>query len=96
MGKFRKKPVVIEAWQWNDGDEGARQLVEIGGGAISYESTISGPPHPETREDWGLLRVETLEGEHEATPLDWLIRGVKGEFYFCKPDIFDATYEAVE
>jgi hypothetical protein len=40
-------------------------------------------------------RIGTLEGPHEVTPGDWIIRGVKGEFYPCKPDIFEATYEAV-
>jgi len=40
--------------------------------------------------------IETLEGGHEVTPGDWIIRGVKGEYYPCKPDIFEATYEAVK
>ena len=40
--------------------------------------------------------IETLEGEMRADPFDWIIKGVKGEFYPCKPDIFAATYEAVE
>ncbi len=39
--------------------------------------------------------IHTLEGEMRADPLDWIIKGVKGEFYPCKPDIFAATYEAV-
>ena len=39
-------------------------------------------------------RIGTLEGPHEVTPGDWIIRGVKGEFYPCKPDIFEMTYEA--
>ena len=42
------------------------------------------------------LRIRTLEGEMRAEQGDWIIRGVQGEFYPCKPDIFDATYEAVE
>ena len=46
-------------------------------------------------QEWGVLRVTTLEGEHIASPGDWLIKGVKGEFYFCKPDVFEATYEPV-
>ena len=40
------------------------------------------------------LEIETLEGIHRAMPGDWIIRGVKGELYPCKPDIFEATYEA--
>lgn len=43
----------------------------------------------------GGCRIETLEGTMEAMPGDWIIRGVKGEFYPCKPDIFTATYEPV-
>ena len=44
----------------------------------------------------GDLMIRTLEGDMRATPGDWIIRGVQGEFYPCKPDIFAATYEAVE
>ena len=40
--------------------------------------------------------MKTLEGEHVASPFDWLIRGVSGEFYFCKPDVFEATYEPAD
>ena len=42
-----------------------------------------------------MLEIETLEGRHRASPGDMIIRGVKGEFYPCKPDIFEATYESV-
>jgi hypothetical protein len=51
-------------------------------------------PKPEAWMPWP--HVHTLEGDHTWTEGDWLIRGVKGEFYFCKPDIFAATYEPVE
>ena len=55
--------------------------------------------HPEVVES-GLCStgygIETLEGFHVVTPDDWIIRGVQGEFYPCKPDIFDATYEPAE
>ena len=44
----------------------------------------------------GELIIATLEGPLRAAPFDWIIKGVKGEFYPCKPDIFDATYEKVE
>lgn len=43
-----------------------------------------------------VIRIETLEGDMIVRPGDWVIKGVKGEFYPCKPDIFDATYEAVD
>jgi hypothetical protein len=94
--RFRKKPVVIEARQWAR-DDLAHDLVDWAGEqVVSYDETTSGPSDPLTGEDWGRLSVDTLEGEHIATPRDWLIKGVKGEFYFCKPDIFEATYESVE
>jgi hypothetical protein len=53
--------------------------------------------HPAV-EKWndGEYRIRTLEGAHIVTPADWIITGVKGEHYPCKPDIFDATYERVE
>lgn len=44
----------------------------------------------------GKLLIATLEGPMTASPNDWIIKGIKGEFYPCKPDIFEATYEAVE
>lgn len=47
------------------------------------------------RADGGIFKILTLEGTHDASPGDWIIRGVKGEHYPCKPDIFAATYEAV-
>ena len=87
--KFRKKPVVIEAEQffpnqspWPDG-----VLEEVR--PADYESQRRGFDTV-TR-----YVVKTLEGEHIASPGDWIITGVKGERYPCKPDIFAATYEAV-
>lgn len=85
--KFRKKPVVVEAVQW-------------------LNRKIVCPPGP----DWFVeaenrsiiqlygdsLSIITLEGVMEAKPGDWIIRGIKGEVYPCKPDIFEATYEPVE
>lgn len=95
VGRFRKKPVVIEAVQWTGNN--LRQII----------SFTDGPP--ETRTDhagmmWeqyeALVAVEglkifTLEGDMFASPGDWIIKGVKGEHYPCKPDIFAATYEPV-
>lgn len=83
MAKFRKKPVVIEAMQYT--------------GASSSESEVSAfvGRELEIREIDGCLFpvIPTLEGEHIASPGDWIIRGVAGEHYPCKPDIFAATYE---
>jgi len=82
--KFRKKPVVIEAIRWVAGVNGP-STEEIGrwcGGVYNVNRDV--------------MIIPTLEGDHAATRGDWIIRGVKGEFYPCKPDIFEATYEAVE
>jgi hypothetical protein len=73
--KYRKKPVVIDAWPWPKIPEGAPVVV---------------------CEDTDEQVVKTLEGVMERAHGDWLIRGVKGEYYPCKPDIFEATYEAAE
>jgi hypothetical protein len=97
MAFFRKKPVVIEAIRW-EGDNLA-QIIEF----------TDGRP-PETKSDHAGMKWEeyvalvrnkgliifTLEGQHLASIGDWIIKGVKGEFYPCKPDIFAATYEPAE
>ena len=83
MSKFRKKPVVIEAWQY---------------------------PGPELMPDWliaafdsgtvaqtdGEIIIHTLEGDLHTSLKDYIIKGVKGELYPCKPDIFAATYDWVD
>lgn len=80
--KFRKKPVVIEAVQWTGS---MSDVIELIGHDL--------PTFGEGRD--GSLRIHTREGDHEVSPGDWIIKGVAGEFYPCKPDIFEATYEAV-
>jgi hypothetical protein len=88
--KFRKKPVVIEAVQltWSTWSE----VCELMGDAIG-----PGRAHGVHRDDGRIeLAIPTLEGTHTASEGDWIIRGIKGEFYPCKPDIFAATYEAVD
>lgn len=100
--KYRKKPVIIEAIQWtgkNLIDVSAflcnqtrkEALKEINSSEISrkkwddYESIVLGDG----------LYIDTLEGRMEASTGDYIIKGVNGEFYPCKPDIFDKTYEEV-
>lgn len=87
MAKFRKKPVVIEAVQWTGQNWKEVYNFTIGGDG---NSNTTGP-HPEER-----ISIHTLEGVMFADLGDWIIKGVKGEFYPCKPDIFEATYDAVE
>lgn len=80
--KYKKKPVVIEAIQWT-GDN----FIEIDN-FITVEH--------ETYPSQGIIKIPTLEGIHEASLNDYIIKGIKGEFYPCKPDIFEMTYESVE
>jgi hypothetical protein len=82
--KYRKKPVVIEAVQWNCDIESESEITKMGLVCLGMGTLSS------------LLIIPTLEGQHVATIGDYIIKGVKGEFYPCKPDIFEMTYEPVE
>jgi hypothetical protein len=85
--KFRKKPVIIEARQFTL--EAATSMFEIEDWCHgSVKGTMLDPADR-------ALYINTLEGEMEATIGDWIIQGVKGEFYPCKPDIFELTYERI-
>lgn len=86
--KFRKKPVVIEAVHWTGGWDNYEEICAFIGNRPDYN--MNGESTPQE------LLIETLEGELYALLGDWIIKGIKGEFYPCKPDIFEATYEAVE
>lgn len=81
--KFRKKPVVIEAKQFGLVDGSAAEIIEWAH-PLQIRLTSEG------------LVIPTLEGRMTADRGDWIIKGIKGEFYPCKPDIFEATYEKVE
>jgi hypothetical protein len=87
MAKYRKKPVVIEAVQFDGSQESAEAAVAFTNGAGSAMKERIEPLSALT------VSIKTLEGEMRADPGDWIIKGVKGEFYPCKPDIFAATYE---
>ena len=94
--RYRKKPIVIEALQWT-----GENLHEV----ISF--TGKHPRFNEWFDDWkdyaarvkadgDVFKILTLEGTMSAKPGDWIIQGVHGEFYPCKPDIFAATYEVAQ
>lgn len=89
MAKFRKKPVVIEAFRFgvDAPDRWFKDAVDAG-----HAKVVT--PVPGDGDQYAALI--TLEGTMTAYRGDWIIRGVKGELYPCKPDIFAATYEAVE
>jgi hypothetical protein len=91
MPKFRKKPVVIESIQWT-GDNDFE--IKNWSNDIVYSSPVLEPivENPTGK----YLQIKTLEGVMTAIVGDWIIRGVNGEFYPCKPDIFEKTYESVE
>ena len=97
MGKYRKKPVVIEACPFDGTPEGMQRVMQELGDipGANYVPLYPGGNQPldYTR---GIMIIPTLEGDHTASRGDWIIRGVKGEFYPCKPDIFWRTYEPVE
>jgi hypothetical protein len=86
--RFRKKPVVIDAWQFKDRSEMTDALPVWLLEAIVGKTVIADEAN-------NTLTIKTLEGDHLARVGDWIIRGVKGELYPCKPDIFDQTYESV-
>ena len=91
--KFRKKPVVIEAVQFQgfSGDNGQVKLSERPNWLTSqfgHDVLFFGEPNT--------LTIRTLEGDMKANVGDYIIKGVNNEFYPCKPDIFEKTYEPVE
>jgi len=85
--KFRKKPVVIEAFQL-DG-----QNIQMGWEDVPEWFTSD--KWYQSYKDVDAVYIKTLEGDMKASPGDWIIQGVKGEIYPCKPDIFEHTYEPV-
>ena len=91
--KATKKPVEIEYMVWPGDGESAETVINWimdGRGRASYRCPDSGCTG---REEGHTIAIDTLEGKMIASPGDVIIRGVKGEFYPCKPDIFDATYD---
>jgi len=98
MPKYRKKPVVIEARQWfNLGDHPEVKQYNIAMQKLEDLPKSNGVFCSGCNKEFMHHgNVKTLEGWHIVCPGDWIIKGVKGEFYPCKPDIFAATYEKVE
>ncbi len=88
MPKYRKKPVVIEAIQFIDTPERLEELSNFIDNQL-LRVDYKNPDKP-------VLKLQTLEGERLASVGDYIIKGVKGEFYPCKPDIFEITYEPVD
>ena len=85
MPKYRKKPVEVSAIQWS-----GKNLAAVLG---FIDDTKTGTDVVDINGSAKTLGIQTLEGTMRADAGDWIIRGVKGELYPCKPDIFEATYE---
>ncbi|MCA1832580.1 MAG: hypothetical protein LC750_07585 [Actinobacteria bacterium] len=81
MAKYRKKPVVIEAVQWQGTNPDEVSAFCVAGWFDGNDQSFI---------------IPTLEGDMRANPSDFVIKGVKGEFYPCKPDIFEATYDVAD
>lgn len=92
--RYRKKPVEIEAMRYDGTTDTATEIIDwalASGETITYYC----PDDESCRRESHALNIATLEGMMTALPSDWVIRGVAGEFYPCKPEIFAATYEEV-
>lgn len=95
--RYRKKPVVIEAIQWTG--ENQREMFDFltnGEKKDEYMEAFGEHFHIDHAAVKGGLVIKTLEGNHLANIGDYIIKGVAGEFYPCKPDIFEKTYEVAE
>lgn len=89
--KYRKKPVVIEAWKWDkEGDPVFPEFLLNSKTPIRFSKVAGGPKLR------GRIFIDTFEGQMAADFGDWIIKGVEGEVYPCKPSVFEKTYEKVE
>ncbi|WP_286674643.1 hypothetical protein [Clostridium sp. ZBS3] len=97
--KFRKKPVEIEAIQLKDFSQAnIKNCLEFMGGNVNTDCSMASDRFDEyclMLKHQGGLFIETLEGRMLANEGDFIIKGVNGEFYPCKPDIFEKTYDEV-
>ena len=86
--KYRKKPVVVDAKQFRLGVTGKQEML-----AFCPDANIGAPADSDLDIRW--FSISTLEGAMEISDGDYVVRGIAGEFYPCKPDIFEASHEAV-
>jgi len=83
MKKYIKRPITVEAIQWDGSVESAAEVIEFGLGSVMYSA------------DLNKMICQTLEGSMVVGVNDYVIKGINGEFYPCKPDIFEKTYDEV-
>ena len=93
MGIYRKKPITIEAIQWTGLN--LEEIKSFVGDSLQYDiidtawEVGKGRPHV-------LMKIKTLEGDMQASEGDYIIKGLRGEFYPCKPDVFEKKYELIK
>lgn len=88
MGRFRKKPVEVEAWEFTrEALKSTDSWVRLYGNELHLISQYAG--------EVLYIEIDTLEGTMRANLGDYIIKGIQGEFYPCKPGVFKATYEAI-
>ena len=87
MARYRKKPVVVEAFQFFGESNTNPYIPDWFVDAVLAHTIVAGPDH---------IVIKTLEGEMRCGVGDWIIKGIQGEICPCKPDIFEATYEPAE
>ena len=98
MSKFRKKPVIVEAVVLQPNQKSIRQVLGFKGEPVitNCKAAVDAfESYCRYTIDDGFLNIETLEGTMKASFGDYIIKGIKGEFYPCKPDIFKLTYDAI-
>lgn len=95
MGFYRKRPVEIEAWQLIGTSPECFEVYQWVESHIGSVDPYGDKPGVTIDPEDGALMIKALEGDMKASIGDWIIRGVQGEFYPVKPDIFEATYESV-
>lgn len=88
MGRYKKRPVIVEAVQWFREGDHPKVCTNLRGYDVSCSTCYRFMSVHGT--------IKTLEGVHTVCPKDWIITGIQGEHYPCKPDIFEQTYEKVE
>ena len=89
--KFKKKPIVIEAYQFDGTYTGMEKIKSL---FPELETILIG--FNKERNEVHLWKIKTLEGSYVIRTNDWVIQGIKGEYYPCKPDIFEQTYDVCE
>lgn len=95
VNKYVKKPVVIEACLYDGTNKSLTDMLLTWGDSFVKASWIVASGHPNNTVRLDKLVIRTLEGDHTVSVGDMVIKGISGEFYPCKPDIFEKTYDAV-